>query len=325
MAVRRRRAGRFRRILTALSVLVLLGGTAYFAAQRLKEDRLAAQNEQIRSTFYAATEAPVPSATPEMFYPETPLISPEPSAEAEMPAHTKGPYDYIFNFPELPSVVDKLKQEGPAEGGFQPQFAELYEVNGDLIGWIRMADCVDYPLLWRDNVFYMDHDFFGNPSQAGAIFLDERSAPDLSDGAMLIYGHNMRAGTMFGELDRYREMDYLVRYPTLELQSAWESKPRTYVLISLFDASMNRDDPSYINIVRMSFADDAEKEVYLEELRNRSMYDIPIDADAGDQLVTLVTCSYSHKNGRFLLVARQLREGETVEDICEKMNALRAQ
>lgn len=94
------------------------------------------------------------------------------------------------------------------------------------------------------------------------------------------------------------------------------------MLISLFDASMNKDDSSYIRIVRTAFEDDAEKEAFIAEMRARSMYDIPVDADAGDQLLTLVTCSYSHSNGRFLLFARQLREDETNSGIMEQFQEM---
>ena len=229
---------------------------------------------------------------------------------------TPNPFDMPAAF-DMPIVVDT-----PIERVLQSQFEALYAQNSDLIGWIKMADSVDYPVLYRDNSFYMDHDFYGQYSQAGSIFLDARNGMYMDDSAMLIYGHNMRSGEMFGDLDAYRETAYLCKYPIISLQSAWESEPRQYVLISLFDASMNKSDPSYIRIIRTAFDSDEDKQAFIDEMRARSVYDIPLEADANDQLLTLVTCSYTYDNGRFLLFARELRDDETEESIMEQFQSL---
>ncbi len=263
----------------------------------------------------APTQTPAVSATP--LASEGELNAAQAVASAPQPTESGSVMQTMLPS-EQPRVVD-IPIEEPV---IQPAFEELYAQNNDLVGWIEMADSVDYPVLWRDNSYYMDHDFYGDYSQSGSIFLDARNNADMSDSHILIYGHNMRSGEMFGDLDRYRQQDYLCEYPIITLQSVWESEPRTYVLISLFDASMNKDDSSYIRIIRTAFEDDADKEAFIAEMRERSIYDIPVEADAGDQLLTLVTCSYSHDNGRFLLFARELREDETVSDIMEQFQQM---
>ena len=85
---------------------------------------------------------------------------------------------------------------------------------------------------------------------------------------------------------------------------------------------MDRDDSSYIRIVRTSFESAAEKEDFIAELRERSMYQIPVEANADDQLLLMVTCSYSHSNGRFILVARELRDDETESGIVEQFQQM---
>lgn len=197
----------------------------------------------------------------------------------------------------------------------QDAFAELYEQNNDLVGWLKVCDHIEEPVLYRDNSYYMTRDFYGKDSNAGAIFLDEADAPEMDDDALLIYGHNMKNGTMFGDLDFFRKESYLAQYPIISLQSAWEAEPRQYAIFSLFDASMNSDDSSYIRIRQFNFETDEEKQAYIDELQSRSIIDIPIEVDAQDQLVMLVTCSYTHDNGRFLMVGRLLREDETAEAI----------
>jgi len=207
--------------------------------------------------------------------------------------------------------------EPTVEPVLNARFEEVIEMNADTVGWIEVNPEITYPIVWRDNSFYMDHDFNGEYNEAGWIFLDERNDIYMTDDNMLIYGHNMRNGTMFGELDRYREIDYLKENPLIKIQSAWEEEARNYVLISLFDASMNKSDPSYIKITNFNFELDEDKQAFVDSLCERSVYDLPFDATAEDQLIILVTCEYTHKNGRYLLVARELRDDETVEQVQE--------
>ena len=344
---RRRMLRALQNCMTVLCVLVLVAGSVYFVNEKLERDRVKSTNEDLRALFYGketaqppveATVAPVVEVTP------TPAVESEAvalvrkprqnpdaaqlslTAEAEEPQSELVALSAVENTPnpfEMPAAFDMpIAVDTPIERVLQSQFEALYAQNSDLIGWIKMADSVDYPVLYRDNSFYMDHDFYGQYSQAGSIFLDARNGMYMNDSAMLIYGHNMRSGEMFGDLDEYRETKYLCKYPIISLQSAWESEPRQYVLISLFDASMNKSDPSYIRIVRTAFETDEDKQAFIDEMRARSIYKIPLEADANDQLLTLVTCSYSHDNGRFLLFARQLRDDETEESIMEQFQSL---
>ena len=218
------------------------------------------------------------------------------------------------------AMAEGAEPEVTPEPVLQEAFVELYEQNPDLIGWLKVCDHIEEPVLYRDNSFYMDHDFYGQSSNAGAIFLDVANVPEMSDDSLLLYGHNMKNGAMFGDLDFFREKSYLAKYPIISLQSAWEAEPRQYAIFSLFDASMNKTDPSYIRIRQFNFETDEEKLAYIQELQSRSIIDVPLEVGAEDQLVMLVTCSYSHDNGRFLMVARQLRDGETAEDIAALYN-----
>ena len=345
---RRRMLRALQSCMTVLCVLVLVAGSVYFVNEKLERDRVKSTNADLAAQFHAAEQA----AQPEASVAPVVEVTPTPAVESEAVALVRKPrqnpdaaqlsltaeaeeveeqsalvaLSAVESTPnpfEMPAAFDMpVAVDTPIERVLQSQFEALYAQNSDLIGWIKMADSVDYPVLYRDNSFYMDHDFYGQYSQAGSIFLDARNGMYMNDSAMLIYGHNMRSGEMFGDLDAYRETKYLCKYPIISLQSAWESEPRQYVLISLFDASMNKSDPSYIKIVRTAFETDEEKQAFIDEMRARSIYDIPLEADANDQLLTLVTCSYSHDNGRFLLFARQLRDDETEESIMEQFQSL---
>ena len=197
----------------------------------------------------------------------------------------------------------------------QPGFEELYAANPDICGWLNVADFVDEPVLWRDNSFYLDHGFDREDSIDGAIFLDERGEKYAEEPSLLVYGHNMKSGAMFGLMDYYREADYLKQYPIVTYQSAWEKEPRKYVLFSLFDASMTPGNAEYQCIVWYPFRSREEHQAYLDQLKARSFYRVPIDVTVDDQLIALVTCSYSQDNGRFLVTGRRLRAGEDEEEL----------
>ena len=221
----------------------------------------------------------------------------------------------------MPAIADEIiVTPEPQVGVLQEKFLPLIEQNPDTIGWIITGFGVDYPLVYRDNKFYLDHDFDGMSSNQGAIFLDERDSKEMIDDVLLIYGHNMRSGTMFGDLDQYRQLSSVKQYPFIELQSAWDPTPRKYVYFSMFDASMNKNDSSYIRITQFNFETPEEKQAHIDELISRSNFDLGLDVNADDQLVCLVTCSYSHDNGRYLMYARSLREDETEESIMAKIN-----
>ena len=87
------------------------------------------------------------------------------------------------------------------------------------------------------------------------------------------------------------------------------------MLISLFDASMNKSHSTYVKITHFNFETPEDKQAYIDEMYRRSIFDLPCETDVEDQLITLVTCSYSYPNGRFLVVARELHEDEDPEQI----------
>ena len=318
---------RIDRILTVCSVAVLLVCAAYLINGVVMHNRGAQMTDEIRGMYhsmYAASAENIASPTATLAPTAAePTAAPETAQSFDSTLPTEKPLVPVnLNEVYISSVVDQMIV--PEEPVFQEQFRQLYERNNDLVGWIHVNDDIDYPIVWRDedNDFYMNHDYDGNYNDAGWIFLDKRNESDMNDDQMLIYGHNMRRGTMFGELDLYRELDYVKQHPIIEVQSVYDPAPRQYVLVSLFDASMNKSHETYIKITNFNFETPEAKQDYIDAMCSRSVFDLPFDVSSDDQLITLVTCSYDHPNGRFLVVARELREGETAEMVAEAFAAL---
>ena len=195
----------------------------------------------------------------------------------------------------------------------QESFAELYAQNPHVVGWLEMDPDIALPVVQWDNSFYMDHDFDGNESVAGTLFVDSRNTLWPQDDHILIYGHNMKDGSMFGSLNNYRNVGFLRATTCIQFNTIYGDAQ--YVPFALFDASMTKDDPNYFKLIRLNFSEEQPFDAFLADVQSRSLFDIPVDVNEDDQLLSLVTCSYSMDNGRFIIMCRKLREGETPEQM----------
>lgn len=195
----------------------------------------------------------------------------------------------------------------------QESFSELYAQNPHIAGWLEMDPDIALPVVQWDNSFYMDHDFEGNEDVGGTLFVDSRNSLWPEDDHILIYGHNMKDGSMFGSLNNYRNVGFLRNTACIQFNSIYGDAQ--YVPFALFDASMTKEDPNYFKLIRLNFSDEQPIEAFLEEAQSRSLFDIPVDVNADDKLLSLVTCSYSMDDGRFIILCRKLRADETPEQM----------
>ena len=195
----------------------------------------------------------------------------------------------------------------------QESFAELYAQNPHVVGWLEMDPDIALPVVQWDNSFYMDHDFDGNESVAGTLFVDSRNTLWPQDDHILIYGHNMKDGSMFGSLNNYRNVGFLRATTCIQFNTIYGDAQ--YVPFALFDASMTKDDPNYFKLIRLNFSEEQPFDAFLADVQSRSLFNIPVDVNENDQLLSLVTCSYSMDNGRFIIMCRKLREDETPEQM----------
>ena len=192
-------------------------------------------------------------------------------------------------------------------------FAELYAQNPHVVGTLEMDPDISLPVVQWDNSFYIDHDFDGNEDVAGTLFVDSRNSLDPQDDHILIYGHNMKDGSMFGSLNNYRNVGFLRNTVCIEFNTIYGDAQ--YVPFALFDASMTKDDPNYFKLIRLNFSEEQPFDAFLADVQSRSLFNIPVDVNENDQLLSLVTCSYSMDNGRFIIMCRKLREDETPEQM----------
>lgn len=189
-----------------------------------------------------------------------------------------------------------------------PEMEALYARNHDLVGWLTIDEVLDLPLVYRDNSYYLTHDFDRNPSTSGTLFLDENHPLREKTQNLLLHGHNMKDGTMFGRLTQYEQsVDYLKAHPFVELSTLWEEE--TYVVFAVLVVSLDvRDERFFDYYSHPTFSSDSAFSAYTRELELRSMYAIPMDVRPSDALLTLSTCM---GEDRLVIVCRRVREGES--------------
>lgn len=188
------------------------------------------------------------------------------------------------DFEELAEMVQTIPpqpiqpKETPALTDDEPEetlrdLSVLFVENNECIGWLCIPDtAIDYPVMYTPNApqKYLRRNFYGEYSQSGVPFLDYRCS--LDGGDLLIYGHNMKNGTMFSDLKKYLDADFLSSHQTIELQIASSLYRYTVTEIKVTDTS----DKWYENIGKNLF-------------ENR-------------RFLVLSTC-YGGGNGRLLIIA----------------------
>lgn len=184
-------------------------------------------------------------------------------------------------------------------------YSPLYQQNPQFLGWIRIdGTAVDYPVMYAPNQpdFYLRRDFYGKSSSHGVPYLEEGCAPGLSNN-LILYGHNMKDGSMFHGLLNYADKKFWEAHQYIQFDTMEGFGRYQIMLVFLYDAEWDEFRYHlYTDLDELEFAQ------YLEECEKRMLYDTGITAEYGDELLTLSTCEYSHANGRFVVIAKRLTE-----------------
>lgn len=161
----------------------------------------------------------------------------------------------------------------------------LQQENPDILGWIQIpGTVVDYPVLQgEDNQFYLNHNWRGDKYYVGAIFLEHRNSPDMTDFNTIVYGHNMSNGSMFGSLYQYRHLSHWEEHPYVYILT--ESGVLRYEVFSTYTAEVESDT------YRLGFRQQETRENYIAMALENSEIDTGIQPKQTDRILTLSTCS----------------------------------
>ena len=176
----------------------------------------------------------------------------------------------------------------------QVDFEHLLQINPDVVGWIYIENTdINFPVVQAaDNEYYLTRMVDGTWNSSGSIFLDASAAADLSDQHSIIFGHNMKNGTMFASLMNYKDLAYFEEHPEILLLT-----PTCNYLIRIFsghvaDASVNAWEREF---------DDIRFEDWLSAVTEKSVFLAEHQPQSDNLIVTLSTCSYEFSNAKFLI------------------------
>ena len=248
-----------------------------------------------------------------------------PEKEPEAP-----PVETTVPVTEEPTVsTEEEETEAPTEEPTEPpvtepvmlpRMAELYEKYPDVTGWIRIDDTtLDDPVTFvpGDPAKYDRVNLDGRYTVGGVPYIDSNvCSMDPESTNLVIYGHNMHSNnTIFHCLLEYAKKDYWEEHPEIYFSTLYEE--RTYEVAYAF---YDRIKYKYEEGFRFYYFDGGETEeefneaiAYYEEMAE---YDTGINPEYGDRLITLLTCSYHHKYGRFVVIGRLVTDdAETPETV----------
>lgn len=268
-----RRKRRQRKTIAALVLLVCIGAAVYMAGMALIELNERRQGvgyyeELIAQLISLPTAAPEPEETPAQ-------STPKPDTEAEQqPEPTWRPRPSALDF-------NALRKDCP-----------------DVVGWIRLeGEWLDYPVVQgEDNEYYLNHLPNGYMNEAGSIMLDAANDEFFRDELSILHGHHMNHGSMFGNLDKYRDAEYfrehsemIIYTPTgdykIELIAAWTLD------------GMEFGYPT-------QFGSDEEFAGFIAGAREGSAFVPDVPVQRGDRLILLSTCAYNYQYARFVVLGR---------------------
>ena len=190
----------------------------------------------------------------------------------------------------------------------QSKYVNLYKRNNDFIGWLMIPETkIDYPVMYTpsDEQYYLHTDFDKENNYAGTLFLGKGSDYVKPSDNIVIYGHNMKAGTMFHDLLLYEDEDFYKKHKYVYFHTIENNGD--YEIIAAFRTVINEEKEDSFKYYEFFDADNKEEfDEYVNKVKEMTPYDIPVSAEYGDKLITLSTCAYHANQGRYVVVAKKI-------------------
>ncbi len=194
---------------------------------------------------------------------------------------------------ELPDILEEYKTP--------------YIKNKRLIGWLKIDDTkIDYPVMQTsNNEYYLDHNFNQEYDKNGSIFMDYECSVYPRSTNLIVYGHHMKSGKMFGQLQNYAKESYFKDHSVIQFDTIYEKG--TYAVMYAFRSRIYNENEIVFKYYQFIDANSEEEfNSHMNEMANLSLYDTGVTASYGDQLLTLSTCDNSQTDGRFVVVAKRI-------------------
>lgn len=217
--------------------------------------------------------------------------------------------------------TEDAPQDVKSEKDDSIDWKKLKKVNDEIVGWIQVNKTkIDYPVLNHEGddrtyQYYLSHNYKGDYDSYGSIFVDYRCEKNVKSKNVILHGHHMNDGSMFGDLLKYggttADMDFYKKSPTIKFDTP--DGNATYKIISVFKTNTLSSHGEFFNYMIGDFQNEKDFMNYVYNVRIRSLINCPVDVNEDDTLLTLSTCSYEFTNFRTVVVARKVRDGESTK------------
>ena len=200
-----------------------------------------------------------------------------------------------------------LNDEPEVEREVLEEYKNLLKTNKKLIGWLKIDDTnIDYPVMQTsDNEYYLTHNLNQEYDKNGSIFMDKDCDVLKPSTNFILYGHHMASGKMFGKLGLYQKKSYYEEHPYIQFDTIYDKG--TWQVMYVFRSRVYKEEDVVFKYYQFIDANtEQEFDSYMNEMAEMSLYDTGVTAKFGDQLLTLSTCDYQEKNGRFVVVAKKI-------------------
>lgn len=274
----------------AVAALTLVGcGSQETPTDFVDIDTQAAEPTPTFQAFPDEAVTPDPISTSTLDVPPDAEVTPTPNANATPT-------------PTPRYSAEDLNGEDEATPAPKRTYDEYRAMNSDVVGWIDVPGTnVQYPILHgSDNDYYLTHSVEKTASKSGAVFLD--AASKVNAKYSVIFGHNMKNGTMFHGLYEYTNSDFYKNHR--EFKITWGDRTYTYKVFAVYSVDLKAASYFYRD---SHFKSDAQFAYTVNELAKNSKYDVDTTIQEGDKVVTLSTCNRTdYSNGRFVIQAVQV-------------------
>ena len=297
---RKRRRNRHRRVCwQKWAIILAAGGLVIFGAVMLIGyglDMLSARrtSQELRDVYYheASPTPEIAEITPS----PVPVATPGPTVPAS-PAPTQTP------LARLPSVSypDNPKLQ------ISSRFKALQKQSKYIVGWLTVNSLLDEPVVQKDNEYFLTRDAKGKENVNGALFLDVAVSLKTRPYTLIIYGHNMKSGAMFGNLRNFENSGFYHNNPFISFDTMYETG--RYVVFAVGNISTEKGLRNSVDFLALMSSNVQQRQSAINALLKASVFTNTIDVQPEDQLLLLVTC-VDRDDERRVVAARRVRDGE---------------
>jgi sortase B len=190
------------------------------------------------------------------------------------------------------------------------KFTTLYEQNMDITGWLYIEGTpIDYPVMRghsNDDEYYLYRNFYQKEDDYGSLYVRHKADIFTPSTNFIIYGHDMKDGSMFGTLKKYKDENYYREHSQISFDTLYES--RTYEIMAVFLSQVyDADDDVFKYYEFYDAATQEEFDYFYNNVKSLALYDTGVEASYGDTFLTLSTCSYQVEDGRLVVVAKLVK------------------